>query len=174
MAIIIDTNCFANVFSRNSANHEEYKPVLDWIVKGKGFIVYGGTKYMQELRKTPKYLPIIRLLKDVGKVFVGNSENIDRLQAEIEVNKVDEDFDDPHLPAIVIDTKCRIICSEDKRSIPFVRDRDLYPNGFYVPVYYTGFRNKDILCDNYIHDDLKPLCKLKKEQVDLVNGLLGD
>jgi predicted nucleic acid-binding protein len=172
MAIIIDTNCFANVFNRKSANHKEYKPVLDWIIKGKGVIVYGGSKYKNELKKAYKYLHILQLLRDIKKVHIGNSENIDRLQKEIEANRIDDDFDDPHLPAIVIDTKCRLICSEDKRSIPFVRDRALYPNGFQVPVYYTGLRNKNILCDNYIHNDLKPLCKLRKEQINLVNRLM--
>lgn len=173
MAIIIDTNCFANVFNRKSANHNEYIPVLNWIIKGKGIIIYGGTKYLAELRKTPKYLPIMRLLKDVNKVHVGNHANIDRLQAIIERNRVDADFDDPHLPAIIIDTKCRLICSEDKRSIPFVRDRALYPNGFATPSYYTSSRNGDLLCDNYIHADLKPLCKLKKEQMRIVEKLIG-
>lgn len=174
MAIIIDTNCFANVFNRKSANHQEYKPVLDWIVNGKGMVVYGGSKYLFELKKVPKYLPIMRLLRDVNKVIVGNSENIDRIQAEIEANRVDEDFDDPHLPAIVIDTKCRLICSDDIRSIPFVRNRNLYPNGIQTPAYYTSSRNKNLLCDSYIHDDLKPLCKLKKEQSILVDRLLGN
>ena len=174
MAIIIDTNCFANVFNRKSTNHKEYRPVLDWIVKGKGVVVYGGTKYIEELRKAPKYLPIMRLLREIDKVIIGNTENIDRLQAEIEANRIDVDFDDPHLPAIIIDTKCRLICSEDKRSIPFVRNRDLYPNGIHTPSYYTGLRNKNLLCDNYIHDDLKPLCKLKKEQANLVGRLLGN
>ncbi|KAF5038650.1 hypothetical protein DSECCO2_552070 [anaerobic digester metagenome] len=174
MAIIIDTNCFSNVFNRKSANHKEYKPVLDWIVQGKGVIVYGGSKYKNELKKAHKYLHILQLLRDIKKVHIGNSENIDRLQEEIEANRIDDDFDDPHLPAIVIDTKCRLICSEDKRSIPFVRDRNLYPNGFQIPVYYTGLRNKNILCDKYIHNDLKPLCKLRKEQINLVNRLMTD
>lgn len=173
MAVIIDTNCFANVFNRKSVNHNEYRPVLDWVVKGKGLIIYGGTKYIQELKKAPKYLPIMRLLREVNKVLIGNLENIDRLQAEIEAKRVDEDFDDPHLPAIVIDTKCRLICSEDKRSIPFVKNRDLYPNGLQAPVYYTSSRNSDLLCDNYIHDDLKPLCKLKKEHANLIEKLVS-
>ncbi|WP_120489201.1 hypothetical protein [Bergeyella cardium] len=174
MAIIIDTNCFANVFDKKSANHQEYKPVLDWIVSGKGLLVYGGSKYIAELKKSPKYLPIFRLLKEVNKVIIGNTENIDKIQAEIESVWKDENFDDPHLVAIVIDTKCRLICSEDKRSIPFVRNQKLYPKGFQAPSYYTGSRNKDLLCDNYIHDDIKPLHKLKKEGSSKVNKMLRD
>ncbi len=174
MAIIIDTNCFGNVFNRKSLNHKEFSPILNWIIKGKGIIIYGGTKYIEELKKAPKYLPIMRLLKDVNKVYIGNLENIDRIQASIEENIVDDDFDDPHLPAIVIDTKCRLICSEDKRSIPYVKNSELYPNGILVPSYYTSSRNSNLLCDNYIHKDLKPLCKLKTKQMKLVDNLLNN
>jgi hypothetical protein len=172
MAVIIDTNCFANVFSRNSANHNEFKPVLDWILKGKGIIIFGGTKYKAELGKAPKYMTILRYLKEKNKVFIGNDENIDRIQSEIETLNQDPDFDDPHLPAIVIDTKCKIICSEDKRSIPFVKSRKFYPNGFTPPVYYTSQVNKLLLCDENIDERLKPLCKLKKEQLFEINKLL--
>lgn len=172
MAIIIDTNCFANVFIRTSANHDQFKPVLDWIINGKGIVVYGGSKYLSELKKAPKYLPILRFLKEVNKVCQGNADNIDRIQSEIEAIITDPDFDDPHLPAIVIDTKCKLICSEDKRSITFVKDKALYPKGFSIPVFYTSFRNYDLLCDNYIHQDLKPLCKLKTEQLKSLNRIL--
>lgn len=172
MAIIIDTNCLANVFSRKSENHKEYKPVLDWIIYGKGMMVYGGSKYIAELRKIPKYLPIIRFLREVNKVIVGNPENIDRIQEEIEANTKNKNFDDPHLPAIAIDTKCRLICSEDKKSVQFVKNQNLYPKGFQKPAYYTSSKNKDLLCDNYIHDDFKPLCKLGKKQFTLVEKML--
>lgn len=172
MAIIIDTNCFANVFNSRSSNHAEFKPVLDWIIKGKGIIVYGGSKYKEELQKASKYLTIFRLLKDVNKVLIGDSNEIDRVQSEIENKTVDKDFDDPHLPAIVIVTKCRLICSNDSRSIPFVQQRELYPQGCITPSYYTGLRNSNLLCDEYIDDTLKPLCKLNKKQRNLIENHL--
>lgn len=173
MAVIIDTNCLANVFSRNSEKHKEFKPILDWILNGKGIVIYGGTKYISELSKTPKYIPILRFLKELNKVHIGNKENIDRIQSEIEAINDDPDFDDPHLPAIVIDTKCKIICSEDKRSIPFVRDRKFYPNDFTPPLYYTKFGNRTLLCEENIDDRLKPICKLKKDQLLLLDKILN-
>jgi len=172
MAIIIVTNCLANVFNRKSVNHIEFRPILKWIIKGKGIIVYGGSKYLRELKRTPKYLPIIRYLKDINKVYIGNCKRIDKLQETIEANRVDKDFDDPHLPAIVIETKCMLICSEDKRSIPFVKNSALYPKGFNIPLYYTSSKNKNLLCDKYIDNNLKPLCKLKKTQIAKITKLL--
>jgi hypothetical protein len=162
MAIIIDANCIANVFSKKSAKHKDFKPVLNWILLGKGLMIFGGTQYKKELIKTAKYLPIIRLLKEVGKAIEGSAENIDEYQATVEKLRDNMDFDDPHLPAIVVVTKCRIICSEDTRSIPYVQDGKYYPNGFTTPVYYTSAKNKDLLTDIYVDKTLKPLCRLNK------------
>ena len=172
MPIIIDTNCFANVFSPKSNKHNEFKPVLEWILIGKGIMVYGGSKYKDELKKTPKYLSIIRLLKDVGKVLEGCSETIDRLQEQIESQNDDDDFDDPHLPAIVLATRCRLICSEDTRSIEHVTNRKYYPTRFSSPSYYTSSTNKSLLTDKYVDKSLKPLCKMNKIESERIKKLL--
>lgn len=172
MAIIIDANCVANVFSKKSAKHNDFKPVLNWILFGKGLMIYGGTQYKTELAKTSKYLPIIRLLKDVGKAIEGNKEDIDAYQKTVEDLREDMDFDDPHLPAIVVVTKCKIICSEDTRSIPHVKDEKYYPKGFATPVYYTSEKNKELLNDKYVDKSLKPLCKLNKLNSERISILL--
>lgn len=172
MAIIIDANCIANVFSKKSANHEEFKPVLNWILLGKGLMIYGGSQYKKELAKTSKYLPIIRLLKDVGKAIEGCKEDIDKYQEKVEQLRDNMDFDDPHLPAIVVVTKCKIICSEDTRSIPYVQNGKYYPKSFTTPVYYTSSKNKDLLTDKYVDNSLKPLCKLNKFESERITKLL--
>lgn len=169
MPIIIDTNCFANVFERNSKNHPDFKPVLDWIVSGKGMMAFGGSKYLGELKKAKKYLRIIRLLKDQKKVLVGNQYEIDILQEKISLNFPDPDFDDPHLPAIAIITKCILICSEDMRSVRFVKNSSIYPNGFQTPSYYSSKKNLDLLCDKYVHEANKPLLKIPKTLQDVLN-----
>lgn len=172
MPIIIDTNCLANVFSAKSSNHDEFKPVLEWIILGKGMMVYGGTKYTEELRKTPKFNAIIRFLKDVGKVHVGDNLKIDNYQKEIESKGISLSFDDPHLPAIVIDTKCKIICSKDSKSIRFVTDPKHYPSGVAKPVYYTSSKNSKLLNDSYVHASLKPLCRINKSSSKLLKRMV--
>ena len=173
MPIIVDANCIADVFSKKSNDHENFKPVLDWILSGKGIMITGGTKYKTELRQTSKYLKIINLLKDSGKVLVGNTEEIDSYQKHVESLKDDDDFDDEHLPAMIVNTKCRIICSKDTRSIPFVQDRKYYPKGTFLPVYYTSKRNANLLCEKYVDDDLKPLCKIKKASATILYGMVN-
>lgn len=172
MAIIIDTNCLANVFSSKSKRHSDFEPVLKWIITGKGIMLFGGSKYRQELARVPKYLPIIRLLKEIGKAIEGDKDKIDEYQNKIEKLITDDDFDDPHLPAICVVTKSIVICSEDNRSIPFVTDNKYYPKGFTTPVYYTSAKNKDLLSDKYIDKSLKPLCKLNKLDKDRIERIL--
>ncbi|MGB1204290.1 MAG: hypothetical protein ACPG5B_01520 [Chitinophagales bacterium] len=162
MPIIIDTNCLANVFSAKSDRHEHFKPVKEWIISGKGLVVYGGTQYFEELKKNMKYAKILRLLKASGKAKVGDRTKIDELTKRNKAIFPEKDFDDPHLPAIAIVTKCLLICSEDMRSVKYIKNRQLYPSGFSVPVYYSSEKNANLLCDKYVHADNKPLLKINK------------
>lgn len=173
MAIIVDTNCFANVFSRKSEKHPEFKPVLDWVLHGKGFFVYGGTKYKNELLKASKYLKILGHLKDAGKVYIGNNENIDRLEKEIEKENTDKLFNDIHILAICLDTKCILVCSEDTTSIPFITDSKYFNKGDKKPLFYTSKRNKNLLDDKYVNNCHKPLCKLSKRNASMIEGFIS-
>lgn len=173
MCVIIDTNCFASVFDSNSAKHSEFSPVLDWILLGKGKLIYGGSKYIQELGKS-KYSKIIRLISHkTNKVVILDKSKVDEIQIQIEELITDPDFDDPHLPAMVIVSKCEIICTEDVRSVKFVTNSSLYPRGINTPKYYTGIRNKDLLCDKYINGIYKPLSKCAKKDVDLLRPIFN-
>ncbi|MEX0597690.1 MAG: hypothetical protein WD512_14455 [Candidatus Paceibacterota bacterium] len=174
MAVIIDASCIPLVFSKKNSGHEEFAPVLKWIMSQNGVMVYGGSTYEKELSKLSKYLKIIRFLREIDKVIVGNKKKIDQLENEVEKKVSDKDFDDPHLVGIVIDTKCRVICSEDARSVKFVKRADLYPKRVCVPVYYTGSGNSDLLTEKYIDDSLKPLCKINKSTRKAVSKLLSN
>lgn len=156
MAIIVDTNCFSRVFCRKNQEHVEFAPVLEWVLYGNGFLVYGGSKYKNELRNCMKYMHFFNLLKTAKKAFPFDDGDIDRLQAKYEQIIVNPDFDDPHLPAIVLVSKCRLICSKDFRSVRFVTDPALYPKHFRVPQYYSGKKDIGLLTDDHI--DHRLLC----------------
>lgn len=172
MCIIVDTNCLASVFDKKSDKHQEFEPVLEWITKGKGKFIYGGSKYLAELSKATKYLRIINILKKSGKTIIANKDIVDKEQKRIEQSITDEDFDDPHLPAIVIASKCKLICSVDTRSIKFVTCSKLYPKGIEVPKYYTSSKNKNLLCDKYIPKCYKPLKKCNKFEINNIENAL--
>ena len=143
MPILVDTNCLGNVFSRKSVRHAEFKPVLEWVRNGSGKFVYGGTTYLNEVPE--KYLRILRYFKELNKVIYGDRDRIDEIEKTNKELITDPDFDDPHLIAIALVTRCKLICSEDKRSIKFVKNRIFYPKGVSPPAYYTSFRNINLI-----------------------------
>ncbi len=169
MCVIVDTNTFGPVFNPNNDKHSEFEPVLNWVLHGKGKFVIGGSKYMGELKKATRYLRLFRILNTTkDKVVRLDNKMVDDEQARIEALITDTDFDDPHLPAMIIVSKCQVICSDDTRSIRFVTDSRLYPDGVKTPKYYTGCRNKNLLCDNYIDDRYKPLNKIPQNKADML------
>lgn len=170
MAIIVDTNCFSRVFCRTNKEHANFKPVLDWIIYGNGFLVYGGSKYREELLKAKSYIKFFRLLKGYKKAISFPDDPIDEFQTMFKEMIKDKDFDDPHLPAIVLVSKCRLICTKDTRSQPFVTSPDLYPKRFHTPKYYTGLKDQDLLCDSNIDKRLlKHRLQLNKKEKDALN-----
>ena len=61
MCVIVDTNCLASVFERKSEKHPQFAPVLEWIIFGKGKLIYGGSKYIGELMYENKKGSIINI-----------------------------------------------------------------------------------------------------------------
>lgn len=176
MCIILDTNCFGDIFKSNSPRYSEYKPVLEWILTGKGKFIIGGTKYLEELKKhSAARRFMVNLRKFTNKLVLLEQNKVDQEQKRIEGLLQDPDFDDPHLPAMVIVSRCRLICSRDSRSVKYVTNRKLYPKDIKVPKYYTGAHNKGLLCDENIDARYKPLEKSKcsKNVVEIMNASIG-
>ncbi len=151
MCIVIDTNTFASVFNAKSQDHDKFKPVLDWIIGGKGKIVYGGKKYKRELAQAHKYLNLFREFDKANKIALVDDDRVDQQQTELETVIEHRNFDDPHLIAIIIVSGCRLICSTDSRAHPFFKDERLYPKHVKRPRIYSGHSsNVDLLCDENI------------------------
>lgn len=164
MCIVIDTNTWASVIDTTSTNHLEFKPVHDWILGegGKGKIVYGGTTYINE---TPlKYRKLLRYFTDIGKAKGISLDEVDFHEAELKQKIQHPDFDDPHIVAIIIVSKCKLICSNDLKAIPFFKDKDrlLYPKHFAIPKIYQSNSNKDLLIDKNIAKICFPCLKTSK------------
>jgi len=145
VCIILDVNILPSVFSRDAKNHSEFKPVYDWILGPNGKVVFGGTKYWTELSRMKQYLALFSHLNKKNKVVILIKDVVDDIQEKIDEKIYDLDFDDPHIIAIVIVSKCGIICSDDKKSYKFIKNNDLYPPGVQVPRIYSNVSNKDLL-----------------------------
>ncbi|WP_316832927.1 hypothetical protein [Pedobacter aquatilis] len=158
MCIVIDTNSLAAVFDSNSANHSAFKPLYDWIVNGKGMVVYGGTKYLAEIQK---YVGVFNELKKQNKAVKINDEAVDEMELTVSKQVVHVDFDDQHLIALLMVSKTRLICSLDQRAYKFFKHQQFFSRASDRPKIFRGTpKNKTLLADNNIADICKK-CKIK-------------
>lgn len=168
MCIVIDINCLTNVFKTTSANHSEFKPVYDWIMNGRGTVVFGGGNFIQELRKTP-FLPFFNYLKDIGKAKrIDPQEEIDKKELEVKQYINDKDFDDPHLVALLIVSGCKLICSADERAYKYFQHNDFFKPSSKRPKIYNGKSSKSILANKNIANVCLPCILLTKVQRKII------
>ena len=159
MCIVIDTNALAKVFEVSCAEHQEFRPVLDWICNGKGKIVFGGKTYRKELPN--KYLRIFRIFDAARKLVLVNASEVDDIEVDLYKKVQHRDFDDAHIIAIIIVSGCKLICSDDSRAYSFFKNRALYPNHFALPRIYSKSSNVNLLNDHYIVGNCRPSAKVK-------------
>ena len=170
MCIIIDTNALVSVFDRNSLNHHEFIPVYDWISKGKGQIVYGGTKYINEMGK---FLAMFNELKRANKAIYINNEKVDQKEKMVSAKIQHKDFDDQHLVGLLLESKCKLICSLDERAYPYFTSTSFFSPSSQKPKIYSSKKNKKILNDQNIAQICKPCSastNLQKAIFDKLNS----
>ena len=148
MCLVIDTCCLARVFDPKNAEHDDFIPVLEWISTGKGKMIYGGTKYKTELQSAKKYLRFLTELEKKRRLVVLKDMEIDPIAESLKLEVPDTRFDDEHIVAIVIVSKCRIVCTTDKRAIPYIKRKGFYSkHGVRPPKIYSRKRHRNLCCD---------------------------
>lgn len=162
MCIIIDTNCIPSVFDVESVNHEEFDPIHNWIIFGKGKVVYGGKKYFDEIDN--KYLDIFLQLRKAGKAVYVRDKDVDNEAKAISKIIQHKDFDDQHLVALLRVSGCKLICSKDKRAFPFFTHNIFFTPRSNRPKIYTCKSNQNLLSDKNIADICKPCKKTTNAQ----------
>lgn len=155
MCVVLDTNALASVFERDAEDHTEFEPVLNWISEGCGLFVYGGTRYKRELRGSRKYHDLLAEFSRAGKTILLRDDLVDACESDIKDarhrKKIHpKKFNDTHIMAIVIVSGCRVICTKDKKSLPYLCDRSFYPRAGLRPSVYTSKRNKPLLTNRYV------------------------
>jgi len=158
MCIIIDTNTLASVFDQTSANHANFKPVFDWITSGKGKVVFGGTRYLNEIKK---YAGIFNELKKKKKAIKVNDNDVDSMEVEVSRKIVHADFDDQHLVALLIISRSKLICSLDERAYKYFKHEKFFNRANKRPKIFRGSqKNRTLLIDSNIADICKPCQKI--------------
>lgn len=146
MCIVIDTNTLPLVFQGDP----KFVPVWQWIVNGRGVIVYGGTKYKNELKRMPRYAKILKLLMDKRKVCEIRQDLVDNCEQAIISMTKGTNCNDQHIIAIFSVSKCMLFCSLDRRSYEYVQDKRFYPKGQKPPRIYRSSGNQSLLDERYI------------------------
>jgi hypothetical protein len=145
MCIVIDINTLASVFSIESEKHAKFSPVKKWIEEGRGFVVYGGSKYKAELAKTFRYLRLIRQMRDGGQAIAIRDAAVDAFEEDVREKTQGTPCNDQHVIALLGAARCLLLCSGDSRSFKFVKDRRLYPRGMPRVRVYSSSRNANLL-----------------------------
>lgn len=154
MCMIIDANVFPCVFSPNNAKHSKFKPVLEWLIFGKAKMILGGKLFREEiLQKQKSFTPLLLELNKLNKIHMLDNDLIDNKEQEIKSKENDPDFDDPHIIALAIESRCKLICSDDARSFKFIHKIKTYDNNSIEPSIYTTISHAphtELLCDSNI------------------------
>lgn len=150
MCIVIDTNVWSCVFSPDDVNHADFAPVLTWITEGPGFVVYGGSKYQEELRNAVRYRGIFIELKKKGHAKVINHTMVDAHAEEVERAANTPRCNDAHLIAIFRVSGCRLLCSNDQRSDQFIKNKAYYLTGQKPPLIYRSRQHRHLLCQRNV------------------------
>lgn len=151
MCLVIDTCCLSRVFVPGNKEHADFAPVLQWVTKDEGSMVYGGTKYKTELGRMPIIFKIVVELRRARRAIEVDDAQVDTIEKNVKKKTRKSGFNDSHLVAIVIVSKCRIICTKDERAMPYLKDRNLYID-YHVkpPKIYCHKDHEKLCCRNNI------------------------
>jgi hypothetical protein len=151
MCLIIDTCCLSKVFDPRNREHAPFAPILEWITVGRGRMIYGGTKYNEELCEARRFLGIVTELNRGGRAISLPLRQVDELAVATKSREPDRRFNDEHIVALVIASRCRLICTDDRQAIPYFKKREFYqPYNLSKPKIYSHRSHRAQCSDNYM------------------------
>ena len=145
MCIVVDINTLAPVFNNKCDQHENFRPVKEWIERGRGFLVFGGTRYKKELKKAFHYLRLIRQMKESGKAIAIHDDLVDVAENNVIKMTNGTDCDDQHIIALLGTSRCPLFCSNDSRSYKYITDKSLFPKSMAKVRIYSSKANHTLL-----------------------------
>ncbi len=126
MCVIIDACCLSKVFETSNRDHSNFTPILQWLHEGSGRMIYGGTKYGEELKRMPKVRRHMVELGRKGKLVRLETERVDSMALNLKRTVAHRDFNDEHLVALVITSRCCVVCTDDQKAIDYLKTPEHY------------------------------------------------
>lgn len=136
--LIIDTNALAPIFDKSNVRHPDYRPVLEYLVRDRGIVAIGGSKYLAELSRLPRILAYLLELRRAGQIRDYDVREVDAEEARIANLAPPPSCDDQHLIALVSVSRARVVATDDRRADAYLRDRSLYRPGVRRPSIYRS------------------------------------
>ena len=121
MCVIVDADVASQVFA--SPPLEAFRPVADWLLRGKGMLVYGGQN-ARELSRVQAAATVVRQLRLAGRAHHEDDEAVDAETGRLQGGGLCVS-DDPHVIALARVSGARTLCSHDKDLHRDFRNRDL-------------------------------------------------
>lgn len=143
MCLVIDTCTVAKVFNEDAEEHKRFAPIRDWIISQDGKMIYGGRKYIKELGSSRR---IVVEMERRGKLVRLHDDRVDKIAKDLKRKEPAKRFDDEHLIAMVIVSRCCVICTDDARAMPYLKRKDLYPKKFKRPKIYQSAKHHSSFC----------------------------
>jgi len=140
------------VFDGKNKEHAKFAPVVRWL-NGGGRMIYGGTKYNAELGRLTKILGLVIELSKRRKTIRLSNETVDQIADGLKARYPDPDFNDEHIVALVIASRCHVVCTDDNAAISYLRRKEVFSayGGLKRPSIYRGLKSHSRLCsDHYI------------------------
>lgn len=152
MCLVIDANCFGLVFDSKVKEHAKFVPVYRWIMDGRGRMIYGGTKYNTELRDGGMLGVVAELSRKSKTVQIPNTA-VDSIAATLKIKFPDVAFNDEHIVALVIASRCRVVCTNDNLAISYLKRPDVFSDhqGVERPKIFRGHKDHvKLCCDQHV------------------------
>lgn len=146
MCLVIDTCVFHLVFSDDS----DFSPIYNWITQRNGKIIIGGSEYNRQLRNARKYLGVFLELERIGKLVRIDSDRVDDAEEYVKSVSDNPDFDDAHLIALVDESGCKLLCSNDRRADKFITNKRFYRKSSPPKIYRYRSHQKLLKSNNIV------------------------
>jgi len=156
MCLVIDSCCLAMVFDKGNKRHSDFEPVARWVLVGKGKMIYGGQKYKGELKKAKFIIPIMAELDRSGRLVHLRDSEVDARARELKEDINDNGFNDEHVVAMVVVSRCSVVCTDDRLAIQVLKYRHVYYRyKMKPPKIYRYARHRNMCTD----ENLAAICR---------------
>jgi hypothetical protein len=161
MCLVIDVNAMGAVFDRENADHSNFKTIEEWVISGKAKLIFGGTKYREEIAKLSnrKYVGLFNQLRQMRKIVYADDGLVDTRTLEVGAMESATDFNDQHVVGLISTSAAKVLCTNDNPLIKYAKMSKFYPKHQKPPFIFTRTTRRGLVKDTLISPTCRPCRK---------------